>query len=161
MTTPMRTFLRAPAILALCAAICAPVAAAADVVRPAPNFGIDGVAKGTSLRSFHGQSVVLVITKSARVKEFRRELARLKQMYSQFSNEKVIFVAAIENGPAEVRSDIRRFMTKSEASLRRTAAETARTTARDRAREYSRRKCARTFPLSPRPTRPRWRRTTG
>jgi hypothetical protein len=106
MTTPMRTFLRAPAILALCAAICAPVAAAADVVRPAPNFGIDGVAKGTSLRSFHGQSVVLVITKSARVKEFRRELARLKQMYSQFSNEKVIFVAAIENGPAEVRSDI-------------------------------------------------------
>jgi len=96
-----KTLLRAALILLLCV-----TAHGAEVVRPAPNFGIEGVAKSTSLRTFRGQSVVLIVTRSARQKEFVRELARLKQMYSQFSNEKVIFVAAIENGPEEVRSNI-------------------------------------------------------
>lgn len=96
----MKRLARATLILSLCAT------AQAMVVRPAPDFGIEGVAKTTSLRSFRGQAVVLVIARDARVKEFRREVARLKEMYQQFATQKVVFVAAIENGPAEVHSDI-------------------------------------------------------
>lgn len=100
----MKMLLRAGLILSIC--VSAHAARGAEMARPAPNFGIEGVAKSTSLKSFRGQAVVLIITKSARRREFRHELDRLKQMYSQFSNEKVIFVAAIENGPQEVRSNI-------------------------------------------------------
>jgi hypothetical protein len=87
-------------VLLLCAA------ANAAVVRPAPNFGVEGVRKGSSLRSFHGQTVVLLITRRARDKEFRAELDRLRKLYPQFSTEKVIFVAAIQEGPDEAPSDI-------------------------------------------------------
>ena len=96
----MKMLTRAALVLALCAT------AQADVVRPAPNFGIDGVAKTTSLRSFRGQSVVLLITRSAREKNFRSQVYRLRDLYSQFATEKVIFVAAIQSGPENVPSDI-------------------------------------------------------
>jgi AhpC/TSA family len=88
----------------LAATLCA--VAHAEVVRPAPNFQIEGVAKGTSLRSYRGQTVVLLITRSARDKYFRTEVGRLGQIYGQFSAEKVLFVAAIKEGPQEVRSNI-------------------------------------------------------
>ena len=91
--------------LALAAAICMLCGTAgADVVRPAPNFQIEGV--GKSLRSFKGQPVVLVVTRTARWKDFRKMVARLEELYPQFSNENVIFVVAIENGPEEVPSNI-------------------------------------------------------
>lgn len=96
----MKSIFRIAGILAICAT------AQATAVRPAPNFGVEGVAKGGSLRSFRGQSVVLIIARSARDALFTRQVHRLKEMYSQFSTERVIFVAALENGPAEVRSDI-------------------------------------------------------
>jgi hypothetical protein len=96
----MRRLFCAALALALCGAV------RGDVVRPAPNFQIVAAAKGASLRSYRGQTVVLLVTRSARDKRFREEVYRLRQMYAQFSNEKVIFVAAIENGPQEVRSDI-------------------------------------------------------
>jgi hypothetical protein len=76
------------------------------VVRPAPDFAISGVAQGTSLKSFSGQPVVLVITQRSRQKEFRAMLDRLHDIYSEFSNEKVIFVAAIEDGGDQVPCDI-------------------------------------------------------
>jgi hypothetical protein len=96
----MKRLLRVVLALSFCATM------HGAVVRPAPNFGLEGVVKGSSLRSFRGQAVVLVIARSAREKEFRTEVYRLKQLYPQFSTEKVIFVAAIENGPQEVASDI-------------------------------------------------------
>jgi len=97
----MKPFPRAALLLLLSAA-----ASWAMVVRPAPDFGLAGMQKSASLRSFRGQAVVLVVTRSARDKQFRRELSMLKEMYSQFAAEKVIFVAAIENGPQDVQSDI-------------------------------------------------------
>ena len=100
----MKMLLRAALLLSLFATI--QHGAQAGVVRPAPSFGFEGLAKASNLHGFHGQSVVLVITRSARDKEFRKQVARLKEMYAQFATEKVVFVAAIENGPAEVRSDI-------------------------------------------------------
>jgi hypothetical protein len=95
-------------LIALAVALCAGFSGAvrADVPRPAPNFGIEGVAKGSSLRSFRGQAVVLVIARRARDKYFREEVRRLRALYPQFSTEKVIFVAAIEDGTDEVPSDI-------------------------------------------------------
>ena len=96
----MKRLLRAALLLSFCGTI------HGEVVRPAPNFGLDGVAGGGSLRSFRGHPVVLVIARSAREKDYRKEVYRLGALYGQFSNEKVIFVAAIENGPAQVPSDI-------------------------------------------------------
>jgi hypothetical protein len=96
----MRGLVRAALAVSFCASM------HGEMVRPAPNFGVDGVARGSSLRSFRGQAVVLVIGRSARDKEFRTEVGRLRQIYGQLSTEKVIFVAAVENGPQEVPSDI-------------------------------------------------------
>jgi len=96
----MKTFLHAALLLAVCAA------AQAQVVRPAPNFGLEGVSKSSTLKSFRGQAVVLVIAQSSRDKLFRRQVYRFKELYGQFATEKVVFVAAIENGPQEVPSDI-------------------------------------------------------
>jgi hypothetical protein len=90
--------LAAVLLLALC------MAAHGGVVRPAPNFDI--VATGKSLKSFRGQTVVLLITQSAREKHFRAMVDRLKHLFGQFATERVIFVAAIENGPQQVLSNI-------------------------------------------------------
>jgi peroxiredoxin len=97
----MRRFLAGLMVLAFCAA-----AGAQTVVRPAPNFAIAGVAKDTSLKSFRGQAVVLVITRRARDKQFRTMLNHLRDVYSEFSTEKVIFVAALEDGGDQVPSNI-------------------------------------------------------
>jgi hypothetical protein len=82
------------------------VTARAAVVRPAPNFEMQDLAHGSSLKSYRGQTVVLLITRSAREKKFRTMVYRLELLYGQFSTEKVIFVAAIETGPQEVKSNI-------------------------------------------------------
>ena len=76
----------------------------AAVVRPAPNFGLQGTPQ--SLRSFKGQTVVLLIARDAREKHFRTLVYRLRKMYGQFATERVIFVAALEYGPQTVNSDI-------------------------------------------------------
>jgi AhpC/TSA family protein len=93
---------RLAAALALLLVACA--ASHGDVVRPAPNFDFAGT--GKSLKSFRGQTVVLLFAQSAREKHFREMVYRLKRLYSQFATERVIFVAAIENGPQEVESNI-------------------------------------------------------
>ena len=96
----MKKFLHLPLLLVLAAG------AHAAVVRPAPNFGVEGAGKNLSLKSFRGQPVVLVVTHDAREKAFRWQVDKLRETYSQFASEKVVFIAAIENGPAEVRSNI-------------------------------------------------------
>ena len=95
-----RLTLLAAAALTLCAT------AHAQVVRPAPNFELAGAGPGASLKSFRGRAVVLVITRRARDKEFRAMVSRFRDLYGQFSTEKVLFVAAIEEGSQEVPSDI-------------------------------------------------------
>jgi len=96
----MRTLFRAVLLLSLCAS------ARAGVVRPAPNFELEGSARSGSLRGLRGQPVVLVFTRSARDGDFRKEVYWLKDMFQQFATEKVVFVAAILNGPQTVQSDI-------------------------------------------------------
>jgi hypothetical protein len=96
----MRRALVALMALVSCAAV------HAQVVRPAPDFAITGVAKGTSLKSFRGVPVVLVVTRRARDKQFREMVDRLQAVYSGFSTEKVLFVAAIEDGGDKVPCNI-------------------------------------------------------
>jgi hypothetical protein len=96
----MMLFGRAILFLAICAT------GHAAVVRPAPDFALEATPKRSTLQSFRGQPVVLVIASDAQVKLFRRQVRRLKEMYSHFANEKVLFVAAVVNGPAIVPSDV-------------------------------------------------------
>ncbi|HEX4086633.1 MAG TPA: hypothetical protein VHY22_17100 [Chthoniobacteraceae bacterium] len=92
-------FLRAAALLCLCTA-----AVHAGVVRPAPDFKLDGIPK--TLHSLRGQPVVLIIAQKMRLKEFKKELFLLGPMYPRFSEQKVVFVAAIEHGPTDIHSNI-------------------------------------------------------
>lgn len=96
----MKLFLFA-AILCLSALACR-----AEVVRPAPDFTWQGAGHAVSLRSLRGQPVVLLIAKNARVGALRAQVRKLRETYQEFSNRKVVFVAAIENGEADIRSDI-------------------------------------------------------
>ncbi len=95
----MKTLWRAALLLSLCAA------ARAEVVRPAPDFALAGMGRSASLRAFRGQPVVLVIARGARDGNLRKQLAWLRARYQEFATEKVVFVAALENGD-DVRSDI-------------------------------------------------------
>ena len=94
------------AAMALCAATLHAAGPVVDMPRVAPNFGIESAVKGGSLRSFRGQPVVLVIARNSRDKFFRRQVYRFKAMYGEFAVEKVLFVAAIQEGDQAVPSDI-------------------------------------------------------
>lgn len=81
--------------------LCAP----ANVVRPAPDLGFEGVGK-SSLKAALGQPVVLVIANSADSSAFRKQLKRLKETYQEFAARDVIFVAALADPSGIIRSDI-------------------------------------------------------
>jgi hypothetical protein len=97
-----------PAILRATALLCLlwlPAAAVhADVVRPAPEFKLDGIPK--TLRSFRGQPVVLIIAQKTRLKDFKKQLFLLGPMYARYSEQHAVFVAAIEQGPTDIHSNI-------------------------------------------------------
>jgi peroxiredoxin len=67
------------------------MAAADEVVRPAPDFKLSG---GKSLKSFKGQPVVLVIAPSPQSKAFRNEIRSLEKSYQAFAARETVFVAA-------------------------------------------------------------------
>jgi hypothetical protein len=99
----MKTLFRAALLLCLYTGLFI-AAARAGVVRPAPDFKFDGIPK--SLRSFRGQPVVLIITRRTRDKDFRKQVTALGPFYGRLSEEKAVFVAVIEEGPGEVKSNI-------------------------------------------------------
>jgi len=79
----------------------------AEVVRLAPDFSWDGVgSKRATLRSLKGQPVVLIVAKSAKEKIFRKQAARLKEIYQEFASRNVVFVAAFEEEGGVVPSDV-------------------------------------------------------
>ena len=78
----------------------------AEVIRPAPNFTWEGAGKATSLRAVAGQPVVLIVARNARVHAFNAQLKKLRDLYQEFASRKVIFAAAIADGPPDVRSNI-------------------------------------------------------
>jgi peroxiredoxin len=78
----------------------------AAVVRLAPDFTFPGVAKTQSLKALRGQPVVLVIAKSPKVSDFKDQLKNLREIYEQFANKQVIFVAAFSDETGPVKSNI-------------------------------------------------------
>lgn len=78
----------------------------AAVVRLAPEFTFPGTGQKTTLKSLRGQPVVLVIAKSPRTGAFKDQVKLLKEIYQQFANKQVVFVAAFTADQGPVKSDI-------------------------------------------------------
>jgi len=79
----------------------------AAVVRPAPDFGWVGIKGKSTLRSMRGQPVVLVVAKNAKSRAFKKQVKRLRGIYSQFASRGVVFaVAFTEESAPQVPSDI-------------------------------------------------------
>jgi peroxiredoxin len=79
----------------------------ANVIQRAPDFTWAGAGNQTrSLKSLHGVPVVLVISANPRNSSFRKQIAWLKETYSQLAAKGAIFVAAFRQGEGPVKSDI-------------------------------------------------------
>ena len=79
----------------------------AEVVRLAPDFSWQAAgSKRATLKSLRGQPVVLIVAKSAREHAFRKQAARLKEIYQEFASRNVVFVAALEEEGGVVPSDV-------------------------------------------------------
>ena len=79
----------------------------AAVVRAAPDFSFPAVGKARSLRSLRGQAVVLLVTRSPKEGDFKKQLKYLREIYQQFASKEVVFVAALQEGDGgPVKSDI-------------------------------------------------------
>lgn len=80
--------------------------AASPIVRPAPDFTFDGIAGKKNLRSLRGQPVVLVIARSPRARDFRKQLDRIGTIYNEFASRGVVFICAFTEADGQVPSDI-------------------------------------------------------
>jgi peroxiredoxin len=94
-----------PLLSALCLVFTLATVPAA-VVRLAPDFSFTGISKSQSLKGVRGQPVVLLIAQSPKLGDFKTQVKNLKDMYQQFANKQVIFVAAFSGEPGPVKSDI-------------------------------------------------------
>ncbi|MEP6669745.1 MAG: DUF4174 domain-containing protein [Chthoniobacter sp.] len=94
-----------PLLLAL-TLVCTLATAPAAVLRLAPDFTFPGIGKNQSLKGVRGQPVVIVIAKSPKNGDFKKQVKVLKEIYQQFANKQVIFVAAFIEDSGPVKSDI-------------------------------------------------------
>lgn len=96
-----------PRLFFVIAALLLPVAARAEVVRPAPDFvWLSSGNRGQSLKSLRGQPVVLVVAQSPRQVIFRAQVGQLQKVYRLLGNEKMVSVAAFTQAPGAIRSNI-------------------------------------------------------
>jgi peroxiredoxin len=78
----------------------------AAVVRLAPDFSFPGVGRSRSLRSLRGQAVVLLVARSPKEGDFKKQLKSLREIYQQFASKQVVFIAALREGEGPIRSNI-------------------------------------------------------
>ena len=84
-----------------------PASASARVVRPVPDFALEGSGgRLLSLKSLRGQPVVIVAAESASARSFRRQASYLEDLYRRFAGRKVVFVAALADPSRPIRSNI-------------------------------------------------------
>jgi peroxiredoxin len=105
-----------PSICSILSALCvatvgtasaAPEPVSSTVVHLAPDFSISGAGgKPRTLRSLHGQSVVLLIAKSARTGAFKKQVKYLQELFEQFASKETVFAVALRQGDAPIRSNI-------------------------------------------------------
>jgi peroxiredoxin len=94
-------------LLLLTLAVIFTAAGSAEVVRKAPDVSWPGAgSKNRSLRSLHGQPVVILISDSPRTGAFRKQVKWLQGYYSELAAKGAVFVAAFRSGEALVKSDI-------------------------------------------------------
>jgi hypothetical protein len=94
-------------LLLLALATILTVSTSADVVRKAPDFSWPGAgSKIRSLRSLHGQPVVILISDSPRTGSFRKQVKWLQANYGELAAKGAVFVAAFRSGEGIVKSDI-------------------------------------------------------
>ena len=79
----------------------------AEIVRLAPDFTFPGLDnKPQSLKGLRGQPVVLIIAKSPKTRQLKEQTKNLKEIFQQFANKRVLFVAAFTGESGLVKSDI-------------------------------------------------------
>ncbi|MEI9897991.1 MAG: hypothetical protein WDN28_30080 [Chthoniobacter sp.] len=78
----------------------------AAVVRLAPDFTFPGIGKSQSLKGVRGQPVVLLIAKTPKIGDFKKQVENLGLIYQEFANKQVIFVAAFIDEAAPIKSNI-------------------------------------------------------
>jgi peroxiredoxin len=108
MRTSICSVLSAFCLTAVCpAAPAEPPPPASAVVRLAPDFSIPGPGpKPRTLRSLRGQSVVLLIAKSAKTGALKKQVRYLQELFEQFASKGTIFAVALRQGDAQVQSNI-------------------------------------------------------
>ena len=77
-----------------------------SVVAPAPDFTFAAPGKDRSLRSLRGQAVVIVFTREAGNRAFKKQLRELAPLYQELASKRVIFIAALQQGDGPVKSNI-------------------------------------------------------
>lgn len=80
--------------------------AAGGVVKLAPDFPVSGALKIRSMKGFRGQPIVVVMSTSAKTKEFRQESKWLQEIYQQFASKHVLFIAALADPAEPIKSAI-------------------------------------------------------
>jgi AhpC/TSA family len=93
-------------LLLIALAVLAALSVQAAVVRPAPNFSFPGAGGVRSLQSLRGQSVVLLVTRSPKEGDFKKQLKYLREIYQQFASKQVVFIAALREGEGPIASNI-------------------------------------------------------
>ena len=89
------------------AAYAEPAPVSSAVVHPAPDFSIPGIGgKPCTLRSLRGQSVVLLIAKSAKSGALKKQVKYLQELFEQFASKETIFAVALREGDALIRTNI-------------------------------------------------------
>ena len=79
----------------------------ANVVRPAPDVTWIGAGGRTSsIKTFRGQPVVILVAPSPDAGALRKEVGRIEDLYLQFSARKTVFLAAFTGTTGRVPSNI-------------------------------------------------------
>jgi hypothetical protein len=82
-------------------------AAAANVVRPAPDLTwISSGGKTQTLRSLRGQPAVLVVAQSPTQWRFRSQVGQLQRVYRLLGNARTVMIVAFTEEPGLIRSNI-------------------------------------------------------
>lgn len=92
----MRAFLAALACCCACA-----IAVNANVVDPAPDFRWPGK-RSSSLRSFRGRPVVLLVAPSPDSYSFRKQIRRIARVYRLFDTRRAVIIAAFTEHGGEL-----------------------------------------------------------
>ncbi len=98
----MRSFVLA----AISILVAGATAASGAVVRLAPDFALPVAGKGRSLKSLRGQPVVLIIARSPKASDFKKQDKYLNELYHQFAAKQVVFVVAFTEAKDPLKSNV-------------------------------------------------------